>query len=160
MGPITLLTRAKVQVDVFSSNDQVIGKHKVSINQIKNLDEAEYKDYDMLFLPGGPHYSKLENSKRTIEILKYFYENKKPIASICAAPTILGKLGMLKGRKYTCFTPMNEDFGGEYVHTHTVQDDFILTGRAAAAAIDLGFLMINYLLGEETENKIKESVFY
>lgn len=159
-GPVTLLARAGIQTDIYSINNTVVGKHGLALTNIKSLSELNYKEYDALFLPGGPHYSKLESNELVIEIIKYFYTNKKTIATICAAPTILGHLGFLKNRKYTCFKPMNENFGGTYYDAYAVEDDFILTGISAAASIDLGLLLIKQLLGKEIEEKIKRSIFY
>ena len=69
----------------------------------------------LYFSPGGPHYQKLEQNEYVMSILKYFMEHNKIVAAICAAPTILGRQGYLKDRNYTCFTSMNEDFGGASV---------------------------------------------
>lgn len=160
MGPITLLARAGIKTDIYSIKNEAYGKHDVCISNLKSLNNLDCTNYDILFIPGGPHYSIVEGNEIAINTIKYFYNNKKPIACICAAPTILGRLGMLKGRKYTCFKPMNDDFGGQFIDTYVVQDDFILTGISAAASIDLGFLMIKYLLGEKMEKTVKESIFY
>ena len=65
-----------------------------------------------------------------LEIMKYFIENKK-IAAICATPTILGAHGYLKGKRYTCFPPMNKDFGGTFTGEDATIDGNLITGTAA-----------------------------
>ena len=87
-------------------------------------------------------------------------KENKMVAAICAAPTILGHMGYLKDKNYTCFTSMNEDFGGTYVDTYVVKDGNIITARSAAASIDFGFMIIQYLQGEAQEKKIKEQIYY
>lgn len=114
----------------------------------------------MLFLPGGPHYQKLEQDERVMAILDHFANQNKLIAAICAAPTILGRRGLLKGKQYTCFTSMNEDFGGTYVDQYTVADHNIITGRSAAAVIDFAFAIIEKIKGAQEAQEVKKSIYY
>ena len=63
-------------------------------------------------------------------------------------------------KNYTCFTSMNEDFGGTYVDRYAVIDGNIITGRSAAAVIDFAFALIEKLLGKESCDKVKASIYY
>jgi len=125
-----------------------------------NLSTVSTDDYDCLFIAGGPEYLELSKNNFFLSIIKDFYEKDKYIAAICAAPTILGHLGYLKGINYTCFTSMNEDFGGIYHDVYCIKDKNIITGRSAAAVIDFSFLIIKTLAGEETETRVKEQIYY
>ena len=111
-------------------------------------------------LAGGPEYIAEEQNPNFLAMIQNFYSRGKFIAAICAGPTILGHLGLLKGKKYTCFTSMDEDFGGTYVDQYAVRDNNIITGRSAAATIDFAFLIVNALCGEEYEKQVKESIYY
>ncbi len=82
------------------------------------------------------------------------------VAAICAGPTILGRAGYLKGRRYTCFTAMNEDFGGTYRDDYAVQDGNVITGKSAAAAIDFAFAVLEAAAGKETADKTKKEIYY
>ena len=93
-------------------------------------------------------------------ILKTFMDADKVVAAICAAPTILGRQGYLKGKNYTCFTSMNEDFGGTYVDQYTVTDGNLITGRSAAAVIDFAFAIIEKLAGKEKAEAVKNEIYY
>ena len=84
----------------------------------------------------------------------------KFVSAICAAPTILGHRGYLKGKNYTCFTSMDEDFGGTYENKYAVRDGNIITGISAAGTIDFAFLIIETLLGKEHSDKVKNSIYY
>ena len=95
-----------------------------------------------------------------MELIKDFDKQQKYICAICAAPTILGQLGLLKNRRYTCFTSMNQDFGGEYVNEYTAIDGNLITGRSAAAVIDFAFVIIEQLLGKEKAEEVKNSIYY
>ena len=125
-----------------------------------DLDTIDPNAYDVLFFPGGPHYQKLEANDNVMAILKAFMDADKVVAAICAAPTILGRQGYLKGKNYTCFTSMNEDFGGTYVDQYTVTDGNLITGRSAAAVIDFAFAIIEKLAGKEKAEAVKNEIYY
>ena len=113
----------------------------------------------MLLLPGGAHYRLLIQSKFVLDAITYFMENNKLISAICASPTILGKMGYLKNRKYTCFTSMNENFGGTYIDKKVVVDGNLITARSVASAIVFAYAIIEKLLGKDALNKIKEQIY-
>ena len=78
----------------------------------------------------------------------------------CASPTILGHEGILKGKKYTCFKDMDEDFGGKYQYEYAVTDGNIITGVSAAASIEFAFAILEKLCGKEHTDKVKASIYY
>lgn len=161
IGTIALLRRTGITIDVYAiDNTNTTGRFDITCANLKDLKDADINAYDMLFLPGGPHYQKLEKDERVLSILKHFIENNKLVSAICAAPTILGKQGYLKNKKYTCFTSMNEDFGGTYIDQYTVTDGNIITGRSAAAVIDFAFAIIEKLEGKEKADEVKASIYY
>ena len=73
---------------------------------------------------------------------------------------IIGRMGLLKGRDYTCFTPQNEDFGGTYHHQHVVVDGKLITARAMAASIDYGLKLVEVLGSVELCQQVKERIYY
>ncbi|MDQ9814952.1 DJ-1/PfpI family protein, partial [Acinetobacter pittii] len=77
-----------------------------------------------------------------------------------AGPTVLGHLGLLKGKKYTCFQSMDEDFQGEYQYAYTVTDGNIITGISAAASIEFAFAILEKLIGHEKTEALKQSIYY
>lgn len=161
VGTIALLRRAGITIDVYALDaKQATGRFQINMGEIKDIVEANVEDYGMLFLPGGPHYQKLETDARVMAMIDHFASQNKFIAAICAAPTILGHHGLLKGKRYTCFTSMNEDFGGTYVDEYTVTDHNIITGRSAAAVIDFAFAIIEKINGPQAAQKVKESIYY
>ncbi len=160
VGTIALLKRAGINVDIATDGEiEATGRYGITLSNIYNLNNLDYKNYDMLFVPGGPHYAKILKNDLYLNIIKYYFETKS-ISTICAGPTILGKLGLLKGKRYTCFESMNEDFGGTYLGTYAVKDENMITGKSAAATIDFGFMIIEYLLGEEKALEIKKQIYY
>jgi len=161
IGTIALLRRAGIQIDVYSLHGtKATGRYDVEYSNLLELTNLNRSEYDCLFIAGGPEYIELQNNPFFIDLVKYFYSSNKYIAAICAGPTILGHLGMLKNHRYTCFTSMNEDFGGTYIDEYAVRDDKIICGRSAAAVIDFAFLIIEALGGNELANKIKNEIYY
>lgn len=161
VGTIALLRRAGIEVHVCALHgNRATGRFQITLSELACINEANAEGYDALFLPGGPHYAELQENEAVQQLIKAFHNQQKYICAICAAPTILGHLGLLKNRKYTCFTSMNQDFGGSYIDQYTAIDGNIITGRSAAAVIDFAFVIIEQLLGKEKAEEVKESIYY
>lgn len=161
VGTIALLRRAQIPVDVCALHGkQACGRFQLCISDLIPFDQINAADYDALFLPGGPHYAELQQNEAVKQLILDFHRQDKWISAICAAPTILGHMGLLKGKHYTCFTSMNEDFGGTYVNEYTAQDGKLITGRSAAAVIDFAFLLMEALIGKEKADEVKKSIYY
>ncbi len=162
MGPIALLRRAGVDVDLVAANnkDEVTGRFGVTYSPAKKMKDYDFSQVDALIIPGGPHYQKLQSNPAVLEVIKSVNANPEQIlGAICAAPTILGHLGLLKDKDYTCFTSMNEDFGGNYVDVKTVTDGNLVTGRSAAASIEFAYALMEKLLGAERTAEVKASIY-
>ena len=160
MGPIALLRRAGIDVDlVCIEGNEVTGRFGVTYSPAIPFDSYDFDQADCLVLPGGPHWQKIEKNEKVCEQIKTFAADKV-LAAICAAPTILGKLGLLEGKNYTCFQSMNEDFGGTYQYAYTVTDGNLITGISAAASIEFAFAIIEKLLGQEKTKEVKQSIYY
>lgn len=163
MGPIALLRRAGIDVDLISveNKDHAQGRFGVDYAPAIPMNEYDFSRADALILPGGPQYKTLETNEAVREQIRAFDENPdKILAAICASPTILGRMGLLEGRNYTCFTSMNEDFGGQYQDVYAVTDGKLVTGRSAAAAIDFAFAVMEALIGAEAADEVKKSIYY
>lgn len=157
---ITLLVRANVIVDIYSFNSEATGKQGLTLSNLNLMDNLiDYTQYDALFLSGGPHYKILNASDKVKEIITYFFNNKK-IGCICAAPTILGRMGLLQNKKYTCFTNMNKDFGGIFTDCSVTVDGNLITGKSVASSIDFGLAFIQELCGKEECMRVKEQIYY
>lgn len=163
MGSIALLRRAGIDLDLVSAANkkEATGRFGVTYSPAIPMDEYDFTEADALILPGGPHWSKLESNPKVREqIEKFNADEDKILAAICASPTILGRMGLLKGKDYTCFTSMNEDFGGNYKEDYAVTDGNLITGKSAAASIDFAFAIIEKLLGKDKCEEVKESIYY
>lgn len=160
VAPFALLRRAGIELTIASDTPQVKGSHNISLSDITDLNTIDYTVYDALLLPGGSHYIYLKQSEYVHKIIEFFMKSNRLVAAICAAPTILGMLGYLKGKKYTCFTSMDEDFGGMYINTGVVVDGNIITARSVAFAIDFAYEIIRALAGEKVLHTVWKQIYY
>ena len=161
VGTFAILRRCGLEVDIFSlTNADATGRFGLTCTALKPFSQLNAARYDALVLPGGPQYAELEKSTDVQTLIKEFIEGGKVVAAICASPTILGHAGYLKGKNYTCFTAMNEDFGGHFTGEYVAVDGNIITGQSAAASIEFGFAIAQKLLGKAHVDAIKKSVYY
>ncbi len=149
-----------MDVDLISvNNGTVMGRFGVSYQPTIPMNSYDFDQADILILPGGPQHETLRQNKDVLTLIHTFTKEKL-IAAICASPTILGQEGLLQGRKYTCFTALDDDFGGTYVDDYAVIDGNLITARSAAASIEFGFAILEVLCGKEHADKVKQSVYY
>ena len=103
----------------------------------------------------------LEANERLKAIFKAHLESGALTCAICAAPSILGHMGLLKGRKYTCFPSFNENaFGGEYQNELAVTDGNLITGRGMGATIEFARHILMKTTDEETLQKVQNGMQY
>ena len=161
MAPFALIRRAKGNLDIASYKTTVTGSHNISLTNILDINKLDLSKYDCLIIPGGKgQYDFIMNDKKVLDIIMCFYNNDKYLCGICAAPTIFGSLGLLKGRNYTCFTSMNKDFKGFYHDTGVVVDKKLITARSVAYSIDFAYTIINETLGNDTLKVVQKQIYY
>lgn len=160
MAPFALLRRAKADLTIASNKDSVTGNHNITLSNITLLKDIDPTSYDVLIIPGGPHYKYLYQSSEVHNIVLDFYNKNKYICGICAAPTLFGKLGLLKNRKYTCFTSMNEDFGGTYTDFGVTVDGKIITAKSVAYSLEFAYAIIKETMGNDILNMIWEKIYH
>ena len=99
--------------------------------------------------------------RRAPVVVKDFYEEGKYVAAICAAPTVLGNLGILKGKRITCYPTVENQIQGAVITRLPAQvDGNIITGRGAGTAIDFALKLIEVLAGPEKAKEIRDGILY
>lgn len=160
-----ILRRGNVTIDLCSITDDLYltSAHHVMIQMDQLLGDLNPDDYDGIILPGGmPGTTYLSESSLVLNTVRKMNEQRKLIAAICAAPTVLGKCGILKERKATCY-PSFEDklFSKELIRDEmVVTDGNIITSRGMATSLEFGFAILAALTSQEQAEKIRESVIY
>lgn len=161
---VDLLRRAGLCCRLVSTQNtgKFTGSHGVQIETDGNFKDEDLKSYDAIVIPGG--LKGVENLRANIKIinaLQNFNESGKLTAAICAGPTVLGKAGILHGRKATVYPGMDKELNGAvYEDSPVVRDGNIITGRALGAAIPFALSIISYLLDEKTGDKVASEIVY
>ena len=161
---VDILRRAGVTIDIVSVTDrlQVTGAHNITITADKMLADIDFDTCDMLILPGGmPGTTNLDHCAPLKEAIASFDKAGKRIAAICAAPMILGGMGLLQGRKATCYPGVDPKLTGATVTgEEAVTDGHITTGKGFGCAIPFALEIVRVLLGEEKAQALKEEIVY
>lgn len=161
---VDILRRAGIETETISvmGRKQISGAHKILVEADKLFEEAEIEEADMLVLPGGmPGTLNLKAHEGLREQILAFDRQGKYVAAICAAPSILSELGLLKGKK-ACAYPSFEDGldCAEVLKVPAVTDGNITTGRGMGAAIPFALKLTEILCGVEKAEEIRKSVVY
>lgn len=162
---VDLLRRAGVEVTTVSIHHttEIESAHGIRIRGDMTLDELkDFQKFDMIFLPGGAKGTdNLEENERVRAVIRSFAEEGKKIAAICAAPRILGGMGLLRGRRATSYpSVMNLLKGAEVTENPVETDGNITTSRGVGTAIDMGLELIRILCGENESENIRQSIVY
>lgn len=161
---LDFLRRAGVEALTVGVGGKVAnGSHGISVNCDITENELDVSsDFDMVILPGGlPGSTNLDKSQTVDKMIRRAYDEEKFICAICAAPFILGKRGMLKGKRAVCYPGFEEQLiGATVVNEGVVRDGNIITGRAMGSSHDFGLEIVEALCGKEIRQKLKEAVLY
>ncbi len=159
--PCDLMRRAKIDVRLVSINksDNVMSSHNIRIEADQTLDD-DLGDYDLLMLPGGmPGTKNLLGDKRVCDEVLRAAAAGKVVTAICAAPMILGHLGLLQGKRATCYPGFDKELkGATYTAEAVVVDGNIITGRGAGAALHFGLELVAALDGKEKSSEIADQI--
>lgn len=153
LAVVDILRRASIPTIMVSVTGQlaVTGSHQIRVYCDKLFEEVDYESIDMLILPGGmPGASHLQQHEGLNKQILRFNAEKKKLAAICAAPMVLGKLGVLDGKKAICFPGFEQHLQGVQLQSQeVVVDRHIVTAKGAGVAIDFAFELVEALKGKE-----------
>lgn len=159
---VDMLRRAGITVEMISLNEDlfVTGSHNITVKCDKLLKDAEI--LDAVVLPGGvPGVPNIEKNNKAVELVKNHYDNKKLIAAICAAPTLLGRAGLLSDKKAVCYPDLMDTLVcKEKVNQKVIEDGNVITSQSAGTAMEFAFTIIKYLKDENTAENVKKSIYY
>ncbi|MDE5569969.1 MAG: DJ-1/PfpI family protein [Ruminococcus sp.] len=144
--PIDMLRRAEKKVVTVGIGDNiVVSSHGIPVVTDTIIQEAPLTDeLEMIVLPGGmPGTLNLEKSEYVQQAIDFCMEKNIPIGAICAAPSILGHKGILKGRKAVCYQGFEAQLDGAEVGTDAVAvDGNIITARGAGVAMQFALALV------------------
>ncbi len=163
LTPVDCLRRCDIEVKTVGIGGKTVeGSHGIKV--MADVDESEVKldgSLEMIILPGGKLGTlNLEKSDTVRHAIDFCAENSLPIAAICAAPSILGHMGLLKGKKAVCYTGFESELNGAEVLTDVpaVTDGNIITGCGMGEALAFSCEIIKKLISGERAEKLLKSL--
>ena len=162
--PADLLRRAGVEAALAALEGELVpGGHGITVKADLALDQVDLDRAEMIVLPGGGTGVKNLGAEPAVErLVRQAADQNIWVAAICAAPTLLGRWGLLEGRKAICYPGLEEQLTGAQVQTAPgeIKDGKIITGRAAGSAFDFGAELIEALLDRAAADKVLEAICY
>ena len=150
IGALDVIRRAKIPVQLVGvTGEYVTGSHGVEIKTDIRADEIDSFEMTGVILPGGmPGTKNLYASEIVCAAVKQCAADGRLLAALCAAPLIFGRLGLLRGKRATCFPGFEEELDGAEVTGELVTTDGnIITARGAGAAMLFGAAICDKLRG-------------
>lgn len=161
---VDLLRRAKIDVTIASITDDLMvsGSHNIAVRCDALASGTDASAFDALVLPGGGRGTEnLYESALVRETVDAFAKAGKLVCAICAAPSVPGRMGLLQGKKATCYPGFEEKLlGAEYLVCEAVRDGQFITGSGLGAAIPFALEIIAALSGEAAAQHVKETIQY
>ena len=162
IAPIDLLRRAGVKLQIVGVGGKTVtGRSGITMVCDITEDETDRSICEAVILPGGPGHTKLAKSKELLEIISIAAKQKKLLAAICAAPSILGQNGYLQGKRACCYPGFEETLiGAQIVYGPVVIDGNVITSRGAGTSTDFALAIVSYLVSREKAAEIAAQIIY
>ncbi|MCQ2213206.1 MAG: DJ-1/PfpI family protein [Bacteroidaceae bacterium] len=164
LAVVDVCRRAGLEVNMVSimPSDMVVGAHGIKVMADSMFADNDYSNADLLFLPGGmPGASNLDEHEGVSKALMAQNAAGKPIAAICAAPFVLGKRGLLKGIKCTCYPGFEGQLeGANHTGALVEKDGLFMTGKGPGAALALGYMIVDHFCGSEVAEGLMKGMMY
>lgn len=160
IAPVDLLRRAGVEVVIASlTGDKLIsGRCSIVVQSDASLAEVIDQEFDLLLIPGGPGIKAVRDEGRVARLAQCYAEAGKPVAAICAAPTVLMDAGLLTGRRYTSHSGVLSELPDSQLQERVVEDGKIITSRGAATSVEFGLVLVRLLCGEVTAAEVSKGI--
>ena len=163
LAPLDIIRRAGLEIKTVGVGSKtVIGSHGIPVTADITVDELSDSTPDMVILPGGmPGTKNLDANETVHKAIADAVKNGAYLCAICAAPMILGKLGLLGGKKATCFPGFEEYLAGAIVTGQKVAvDGRIITAKGMGAAVEFGLAIVAALKDEATADELAKAIMF
>ncbi|HAG13968.1 MAG TPA: DJ-1 family protein [Ruminococcus sp.] len=164
LTPVDCLRRAGKTVMTVGIGGKVItGAHGIPVTADLTEDDVRLDDaLEMVILPGGmPGTLHLGESKTVRSALTFAYEHDCFIAAICAAPSVLGDMGLLHGKTAVCYPGFEPRLTGcTPGNASAVRDGKIITGKGPGAAMDFALMLTAALRDDDTAKQLAQQMVY
>ncbi|MCQ2404375.1 MAG: DJ-1/PfpI family protein [Clostridia bacterium] len=161
LTPVDVLRRGGVDVKTVGIGGKTVtGSHHIPVTADLSEDEVDFAALSGVVLPGGmPGTKNLDASETVKKALAAANEKGALIAAICAAPSVLGHNGLLKGKRATCFPGFESELtGATLCDDLAVTDGNVVTGKGAGAALPFALALLAYLKGADVADTVKSAL--
>lgn len=159
---VDILRRAEINIDMISimGRKEIHGSHGIDIMSDMLLEETDFSLYDMMVLPGGGlGVQNLKKCEKLMEVIKKQALDDKYVAAICAAPTFLGMIGLLEGKKACCYEGLENELTGAIVTKEKVtKDGKIITSRGMGTSIDFALALLEEFKGNDVAKDMAKRI--
>lgn len=161
LTPVDMLRRAGLDVKTVGMNGKVVlGSHKIPVICDVEPNEVELDKVSLVIFPGGmPGSLNLDASPFTDKVIAAVNKNGGRIAAICAAPLVLGRRGLLNGKRAVCYPGFEAELeGAEIVNESVVTDGNITTSKGMGVALAFAEELIGLICGEDAKNSLSAAI--
>lgn len=164
LAVVDVARRAKFEIVMISitGKKEVRGSHDIVFTADALASEVDYGTLDAIVLPGGMPGTKHLGEDRTVsEIIRTFAAEGKLVCAICAAPSVLGAAGLLRGRRATCHPGFEDKLAGADIREEeVVVDGNIITSRGMGTAIPFALEIVRYFADDAAVDEIQKGLVY
>ncbi len=162
LATIDIMRRADIPVTTVGVGGNMIrGTHDITVQADMHIDEFEIdENITGVILPGGmPGVKNLYAEERVRDAVSFCVSRDLYVCAICAAPSILGRMGVLMGKRATCYPGFEDELLSAKLSTDkVVVDGKIITAKGAGVALDFGFKIVEQIEGEVKAERIAASM--
>lgn len=162
LATIDIMRRADIPVTTVGVGGNMIrGTHDITVQADMHIDEFEIdENITGVILPGGmPGVKNLYAEERVRDAVSFCVSRDLYVCAICAAPSILGRMGVLMGKHATCYPGFEDELLSAKLSTDkVVVDGKIITAKGAGVALDFGFKIVEQIEGEVKAERIAASM--
>ena len=162
LTPVDMLRRAGLEVKTVGVSGRApTGAHGIAVICDALPDEIDLSKVTMAIFPGGmPGATNLDKSKFTDKVISAVIKNNGHLAAICAAPLILGRRGLLNGKRATCYPGFEKELrGATIIDAGCVTDGSITTAKAMGSALDFAEELISICKGQEKAAEVSTAIY-
>jgi 4-methyl-5(b-hydroxyethyl)-thiazole monophosphate biosynthesis len=159
-----VLRRGGVDVKTVSTGGETVaGAHGIGVKTDMSIDDISFDECELAVMPGGmPGTTNLLEDVRVTDFMKRMAaaEGKK-VAAICAAPMVLGHLGILKDKRAVIYPGMEDELHCREVGDGNVcVDGDVITSKAPGTAMEFALALLKELKGESVSGEVREGLVY
>ncbi len=163
VAPCDILRRGGVEVRFAGIGGlDITGGNGITVKADCTVEDVNLADVELIMLPGGMGgVRSILASEKAMDLIAKAFDAGKFVTAICAAPTILAKLGITDGKNATCYPGMEGEMGSAHMmDINAVADGKVCTGRAPGAALDFGYLLLETLKGRAEADRVRSGMVY